>query len=82
MSALAQIAERGTEPDPVVVVGDGRTNALRAGFVMVLCLWISCVHAGVVEGRLGDMPTLRVRVVHEYGAVAAMVFVVAVNVGF
>ena len=40
------------------------------------------VHAGVVEGRLSGMPPLPVRIVHEDGAFATVVLVVAVNVGF
>ena len=49
---------------------------------MVLGFRKSRIHAGIVEGCLGAVPLFAVRVVYENRAVAPVVFVVAVNIGF
>jgi hypothetical protein len=79
--ALAQVAQSGTEPDPIVVVGDGRAYTRSVRAIVVRAIWEAGGPAGIVEGLLGRMPLIPSGVMDKYRPVFSMIVIMIINVG-
>ena len=82
MASLAQVAQSGAEANSVVVVGYPWSDPVGVWMVVVLGLFKAAGPAGAEEDFLGGTPSIRVGMVHEYGAVGTVIVAVLVNVRF